>query len=50
LFAESAECAVPAINVQLIGIDHRTVNLESDHEQGDESMFGIKPAISTDMR
>jgi hypothetical protein len=36
LFAEPAECAVPGIDVELIGIDQGTVNVEDESEHGDK--------------
>jgi hypothetical protein len=36
LFAEPAECAVPGIDMELIGIDQRTVNVEDESEHGDK--------------
>jgi hypothetical protein len=35
LFAECAECAVPGIDVQLIGIDQGAVNVEDESEHGE---------------
>jgi hypothetical protein len=34
LFAEFAECAVPRINVQLVGVDQSAVDIEYESEQG----------------
>src|SRR6266480_784766 len=36
LFAEPAECAIPGIDVELIGIDQGTVNVEDESEHGDK--------------
>jgi hypothetical protein len=36
LFAKPAECTVPRIDVQLIGIDQGTVNVEDESEHGDK--------------
>jgi hypothetical protein len=44
LFAKPAECTVPRIDVQLIGIDQGTVNVEDESEHGDKG--GIKEGPS----
>ena len=36
MFTESPECAVPGIDVQLIGIDQGTVNIEDESEHDDK--------------
>jgi hypothetical protein len=49
LFVELAECAVPGIDVQFIGIDQGTVNIEGESEHGDE-VLELKSPFGNEMR